>query len=135
MVPVPVPAAAARSGSGRGAERRWHAARRHAALPARCRPADMDRRRLPPLLPLLCAAALGAAGRLSARPGNEGERRRGGSPLLPLFSPPFFFPLLLFFSPSSSPSLSSFSFNFFIIIFIFPFSFLRCSVPAAGGAP
>uniref|UniRef100_A0A8C3GED4 Ephrin type-A receptor 3 n=1 Tax=Cairina moschata TaxID=8855 RepID=A0A8C3GED4_CAIMO len=31
----------------------------------------MDRRRLPPLLPLLCAAALGAAGRLSARPGNE----------------------------------------------------------------
>ncbi|XP_040424245.1 ephrin type-A receptor 3 isoform X9 [Cygnus olor] len=68
---VPVPAAAARRGAGAGAERRWHAARRHAALPARCRPADMDRRRLPPLLPLLCAAALGAAGRLSARPGNE----------------------------------------------------------------
>ncbi|XP_074453785.1 ephrin type-A receptor 3 isoform X3 [Larus michahellis] len=31
----------------------------------------MDRRRLPPLLPLLLCAALGAAGRLSARPGNE----------------------------------------------------------------
>lgn len=73
---------AARSGA---VAERWHAVRRHAALPARC-PADMDRRRLPPppllllLLLLLLCAALGAAGRLSARPGNEGEPRPGRVP-------------------------------------------------------
>lgn len=102
-------------GAGGGAAQRgagrWHAARRHAALPARC-PADMDRRRLPPLLPLLLCAALGAAGRLSARPGNEGEPRPGrvppgtggwGDPLraLTFLAPPplflFIFPFLIFF--------------------------------------
>lgn len=89
------PGGAARSGAG---AERWHAARRHAALLARCCPADMDRRL--PLL-LLCAA-LGSAGRLSARPGNEGEPGpRGGGPrfsvyfyiFIYLFTSFFFFAL------------------------------------------